>query len=98
MDADFMLLLLLLVLLAQITVTEKRMKWRQRNASTRLLCHLSTVFIICCLWFNFFFILIEAGVLKKMRMPMLLSGRRFVMDSGIQFWHFASSRISLVWF
>lgn len=73
------------------------MKQRQRNASTsRLICHLSTVSITCCLWFHFFFIIIEAEVHKEMRMPMLLSGRRFVTDSGIHFWHFAWSRIILV--
>jgi len=33
-----------------------------------------------------------------MSMPMPLSGYRFVMDSGIHFWHFASSRIILLWF
>lgn len=44
------------------------------------------------------FIIVEAEVHKEMRIPMSLSEHRFVMDSGINFWHFAWSRIVLLSF
>lgn len=96
-DADFLLFLLLLVT-ACTNECGRRMKWSQRNASdSRLLRHESTV-IGCCHCFHFFVVIIEEEVPKEMRMTLQLSGLGFIMDSGINFWHFAWSRIILVWF
>lgn len=87
-----------LSLLAEINVTGKK-EWSGGKEMCPLAgCSVIYPLFYFCLRFQFFFIIVEATVHKEMRMPMLLSGWRFVMDSGIHFWHFTWSRITLVWF